>query len=183
MRIYDKYPLTTKRTTIRRSVDHVVSEQVVKKNVISGNTKIALQKKDLKDMGILLRLQALNSKGVLAVTVHLSSELREVKVEERITAKQDQVIAAAQRSIIRPNTEERTVRSLIQWMYGQNALVYDDPEHLYVLLVVAGFVVVPSSYAHTLSMILTVYLQVCAPRACKESWYGTAGEPVFGQAS
>jgi hypothetical protein len=131
-RIYDHYPLSTHRKGTREFIDNVISEQVRKRNVVSTSAKTALQTKDLNGMSIQLRLQALNSRAVLAVTERLSSELRNIKVEEREATKTNDVKAAAQRRIIRPNVEDRTVRSLIHWMYGQQALVYDDAEHLYV---------------------------------------------------
>jgi len=108
----------------------MVLEQVNKKAVVAAGTKGAIQEKELKGMGIILRLQALSARGVLAVAEALSNLLREVKMKERDAAKTDLLKAAAQRRIILPNTQGRTIRSLVHWLYGQGALDYEDPEHL-----------------------------------------------------
>lgn len=141
-KIYDHYPLAGYHLTIQQVVDDVITEQVGKKAVIAANTKTAVQKKDLKAMGVVPRLQALTSKGVLAVAESLSNRLREIKLQERAAATSDPLKAAAQGRIVTPGTEGRTVTSLVHWLYAQGALTYDGPEHLYVTLVVyrsAGF--------------------------------------------
>jgi hypothetical protein len=103
---------------------------VEKKHIIASGPKSAIQKKELKDMGIHLRLLGLSSKGVLAVTERLSSMLRNIKRREKEDAKSDKLKAAVQQRIILPNTEERVVRSLMHWTYYRGALMYEDPEHL-----------------------------------------------------
>jgi hypothetical protein len=83
---------------------------VEKKHIIASGPKSAIQKKELKDMGI-----------------HL---LRNIKRREKEDAKSDKLKAAVQQRIILPNTEERVVRSLMHWTYYRGALMYEDPEHL-----------------------------------------------------
>lgn len=89
-----------------------------------------LQKKDLKNLGIQLRLQGLHSRGVLAVAQRLSEKLRHIKHEENEVSKSSFLKAAAQRRIILPNVEDRVIRSLVQWIYCQGTLTYEDAEHL-----------------------------------------------------
>ncbi|KAF2832416.1 hypothetical protein CC86DRAFT_366209 [Ophiobolus disseminans] len=135
--IYEHYPIPGHRNAIQLFVDEAIAEQVNKKNIIGPTTKNPLQKKDLKGMGIQLQLQSLNSKAVWTVTERLVSKLREIKHKERKDAKSSSVKAAAQHRIILPNTEDRVVRSLVQWIYCQGALNYDDAEHLYALRALA----------------------------------------------
>jgi hypothetical protein len=129
-RIYDEYPLSSYRKTIRELVDEAVLDQVSKRSVIAAQSKTTLQKKDLKGMGIHLRLQGLQSKGVLAVVQQLSKGLREIKYKEKEAAKTNTVKAAAQGKIMVPYAEDRVVRSLVHWTYSQGALTYDDAEQL-----------------------------------------------------
>jgi hypothetical protein len=130
VRIYGEYPLSSYRTTIKELVDEAVLDQVSRRNVIAAQSKNTLQKKDLNGMGILLRLQGLQSKGVLAVAQRLSKGLREIKHRENEAAKTNIVKAAAQRRIVLPQTEDRVVRSFVQWTYCQRTLIYDDAEQL-----------------------------------------------------
>jgi len=113
-------------------VDDIIADQVTKRNVVASGSKTALQKKELKGVGLQLRLQGLSSRGVCAVVEGLSDKLRDIKYEERIAAQTSVVKAAAQHRIILRNAEDRVVRSLIQWTYCQGVLNYDDAEHLYV---------------------------------------------------
>lgn len=129
-RIYEHYPQTAYHTTVHQVVDDAILEQVAKKAMIASNSKTPFQKKELKDMGVLSRLQLLTTKAVLAVAERLSIRLRDIKIKERKAAETSVLKAAAQRRIIVPNADSRTVRSLVQWLYSQGALSYENPEHL-----------------------------------------------------
>jgi hypothetical protein len=130
---------------VQQAVDKAIAEQVCKKNVVGPQSKSAVQKKDLKDMGVQLRLKALTSKGVLAVATRVSIKLREIKQDEAKAAETDVMKAAAQRRIILRNYEDRVVRSLIHWTYCGGNLTYDNAEHLYFLLL-------SSLLGHTLTL-------------------------------
>jgi hypothetical protein len=129
-RIYTNYPLSLHRNEIQQIVDDVITEQVVKRHVTGPQTKPVLVKKDLKGMGIQLRLQSLQSKGVLAVAQRLSGHLRQIKHDEKEAAKTNRNKAAAQNRFILPGVEDRTVKSLCQWTYYQGNLIYEDTKHL-----------------------------------------------------
>jgi hypothetical protein len=105
-------------------------EQVTKRNVTAPQSKTGLQKKDLRGMGIQPRLNCLQSKAVFAIAQRLSEQLREIKHSEKQAAKTDTAKAAAQRRIILPQFEDREVKSLVQWTYCPDTLVYEDAEHL-----------------------------------------------------
>jgi hypothetical protein len=63
-------------------------EQVKNKLVLpSQPSKAALQKKDLKGMAIIHRLEGLQPKGVLAIAQELSDALRQIKRLEEEAAK------------------------------------------------------------------------------------------------
>jgi hypothetical protein len=130
VQVYEHYPLKSHRQDIKNTIDEAIVEQVAKKNVISPQAKATLQKKDLLGMGVQLRLEALQSKGVLAIVNRVSEELREVKQFERDEAGSEPVKAAAQGRIILRNADARVVRSLVQWIYCQGSLKFDDAEHL-----------------------------------------------------
>jgi hypothetical protein len=130
VQIYERYPLSFHRERIQHTVDEVITEQVTKRNVTAAHSKTVLQKKDLKSMGIQPRLKGLQSKGVFAVAQRLSEHLRQIKYSEKQAAKTDRAKAAAQRRIILPHYDDREVKSLVQWTYCPDALVYEDAEHL-----------------------------------------------------
>jgi hypothetical protein len=130
VQIYEHYPLGSYRERIQQLVDEVVTEQVVKRHVVAPQSKTVLQKKDLKTMGIQPRLKGLQSKGVFAVAQRLSEQLRHIKHMEKQAAKTDRAKAAAQRRIILSNYDDREIKSLVQWTYCPDALIYEDAEHL-----------------------------------------------------
>jgi hypothetical protein len=140
IRIYEYYPNLTYckhdnqvgsyRQDVREVIDEAIADQVAKKNVIAPTSKPGLQKKDLKGMGIQLRVQSLQARGVLNVAQRLFDELRQIKQEEKEAAETERLKAAAQRRIILPNVEDRVAKSLVHWVYNHGALTYDDAEHL-----------------------------------------------------
>jgi hypothetical protein len=130
VRIYEHHPLSTHRGHIQQIVDEIVTEQVSKRNVTAPQSKTVLQKKDLKGMGIQPRLKGLQSKAVFAITQRLSEQLRQIKHTEKQAAQTNRAKAAAQRRIILPQFEDREVRSLVQWTYCPDELIYEDAEHL-----------------------------------------------------
>jgi hypothetical protein len=111
-------------------VDEVILEQVAKRNVTGPQSKTGLQKKDLRGMGIQPRLSGLQSKAVFAIAQRLSEQLRQIKHTEKQAAKTDTAKAAAQQRIILPQFEDREIRSLVQWTYCPDTLIYEDAEHL-----------------------------------------------------
>jgi hypothetical protein len=111
-------------------VDEVILEQVAKRNVTGPQSKTGLQKKDLRGMGIQPRLSGLQSKAVFAIAQRLSEQLRQIKHTEKQAAKTDTAKAAAQQRIILPQFEDREIRSLVQWTYCHDTLIYEDAEHL-----------------------------------------------------
>jgi hypothetical protein len=129
MKIYDRCPLRTYQKNIQSIVDDLIVVEVGRRHVVT-QSKTPFAKKDLPGMGIQLRLQALQSKGVLAVAQGLSDHLRQIKHKEKEAAKTDIRKAAAQRRWIVPDTEDHVVRSLVQWLYCAGSLKYDDAEHL-----------------------------------------------------
>lgn len=130
VQIYEHYPLKSHRQRFKDIIDGAIVEQVGKKHVIATQAKGTLQKKDLPGMGIQSRLEALQSKGVLAVVNRVSEELRVVKQFEKDQASSDPIKAAAQGRIILRNTDARVVRSLVQWMYCHGSLTFQDAAHL-----------------------------------------------------
>jgi hypothetical protein len=129
--IYEHYPLKLHRKSIHDLIDNAIMKQVVNKLVLPAQPpKAALQKKDLKSMAVLQRLEGLQPKGVLAIAQELSNLLRQIKRFEEEAAKTNVTKAAAQHRIVLPHVEDRVVRSLVQWMYNHGTLSYDDAEHL-----------------------------------------------------
>ncbi|KAH4047807.1 hypothetical protein HBH70_238150 [Parastagonospora nodorum] len=132
-KIHGEYPLKSYQQRIQKTIDAVIVEEVGKRHVVMTGSKVAFAKKDLKDLGINLRLEALQAKGVMEVAQRLSSVLREVKHQEREAAKTSTQKAAAQRRLLFPDAEHRVVLSLVNWIYFNGLLHYDDAEHLYAL--------------------------------------------------
>lgn len=126
--VYEGHPLRSYRPKIQTAIDAVIVEEVSTRHVVGTGSKVLFAKKDLKDMGIKLRLQALQSKGVMEVAQRLSSVLRQIKHEEREAAKISTKKAVAQRRWMLPDAEDRDVRSLVTWMYCNGALHWDDAE-------------------------------------------------------
>jgi hypothetical protein len=141
VRIYDQYPLIPfrrknqqvglYRAVIQEFVDAVIGEQVTKKNVIGPGTKTAMQKKDLKGMGVQSRLQALQSKGVLSVAEQLSEKLWKIKDHAKAGAETDTQTAAAQGRIMLRDAEDHVVKTFVHWLYNHGTtLQYGDAQHL-----------------------------------------------------
>jgi hypothetical protein len=128
--MYDHYPVMVYREKIQKAVDDAIVEEVSKRHVVGTGSKTPFTKKDLKDLGIQLRLQALQSKGVMEVAQRVSIVLRGFKHKEKEAAKTSTKKAAAQRRWIIPDAEDRVVLSLVQWMYCDGTIHYDDAEHL-----------------------------------------------------
>jgi hypothetical protein len=141
VRIYDDYPIIpcrrknqqvgSYRAIIQEFVDRVIGEQVTKKNVVGPGTKTAMQKKDLKSMGVQSRLQALQSKGVLSVAEQLFEKLRTIKNIAKAEAETEPTKAAAQGRIMLRDAEDHVVKAFVHWLYnhGMN-LQYVDAQHL-----------------------------------------------------
>lgn len=81
-------------------------------------------------MSLQSRLEALNSKGLRSVAQPLFDQLHEYKHRTLAAAKTAPATAAVQRCLILPNVEERVVKSLMSWLYGQGSLNFDDAQHL-----------------------------------------------------
>jgi hypothetical protein len=127
--IYDKYPLPEYRKAIQKTVDEAIIEQVAKHQTV-GPSKTAVQKKDLKDMGVQARLKALTSRGVFNVATRISTELRGIKQKELEASEANITKAAAQRRIILQDFEEPAVTSLTHWIYCGGKLIYKNAEQL-----------------------------------------------------
>jgi hypothetical protein len=141
VRIYDHYPLISfrkknqqvgsYRAVIQEFVDGIIGDQVAKKNVIGPGTKTAMQKKDLKGMGVQARLQALQSKGVLSVAEQLFEKLRKMKNHAKAEAETDPTKAAAQGRIMLRDAEDQVVKAFVHWLYNHGTnLQYSDAQHL-----------------------------------------------------
>jgi hypothetical protein len=91
-------------------------------------------------MTITPRLKALTSKAVLVVTQKVSAKLQKIKHAETEAVQTNTRKAAAQGRIILIDAEEKVVRPLCSWLYGQRDPVYNDAEHLYVFLEHVAFV-------------------------------------------
>ncbi|KAH7093795.1 hypothetical protein FB567DRAFT_181136 [Paraphoma chrysanthemicola] len=161
VQIYSNYPLPEYRKSIQKTLDEVIIEQVAKHNTV-GTGKAAVQKKDLKDMGIQARLTALTSKGVFNIAMHLSIELRGVKQKEVKIAETNTTKAAAQRRIFLPNFESPTVSALTHWVYSRGEILNEkgdlktahNAEHLYALQGLAAHLGITVLKEQCLSMLV-----------------------------
>lgn len=92
-------------------------------------TKGGAKNKPPLDLPLVERLGHLTGSGVRSLALELYRVLRGIRKSEKTKAKDDMIKAAAQRRILLPDFDRRTVSSLVAWI-TTNELIHEDAEHL-----------------------------------------------------
>jgi hypothetical protein len=127
MSAYEEFPLRSYVTAIRKLIDKAMQEEVKSKRVNARMLHDAIRETDPK-----VRITFIGSRGVHAITEKLFSALYHIDKRETAKAKDDPVIAAAQKRIFMPGAEKDTIQSVMEWIYqGELDLKCKDPQPLY----------------------------------------------------